>query len=108
MIFEITSAGYTPVMAHPERYRYIRDPLKEYGRFKELGVLFQVNLNSLGGHYGKSAKVLADFLSRNGMIDFLGSDVHHQKHISSLEAVFASESYREIYSRNEILNRTLA
>ena len=53
MIFEIASAGYTPLMAHPERYRYIKDPLKEYTRFKELGVMFQVNLNSFGGHYGK-------------------------------------------------------
>jgi len=107
MIFEITSAGYTPIMAHPERYRYIKDPLKEYGRFKELGVLFQVNLNSFGGHYGKSAKILADLLSRNGMIDFLGSDVHHQKHVSSLKAIFLSESYREIFEYNTIRNDEL-
>jgi len=107
MIFEITSAGYTPIMAHPERYRYIKDPMKEYGRFKELGVLFQVNLNSFGGYYGKSAKILADFLSKNGMIDFLGSDVHHQKHISSLETVLLSDVYRKIFETNEILNHTL-
>jgi len=107
MIFEITSAGYTPVMAHPERYRYIKDPLKEYGRFKDLGVLFQVNLNSFGGHYGKSAKVLADLLSKNSMIDFLGSDVHHQKHVNSLEDIFLSESYREIFEHNEIRNDEL-
>jgi len=107
MIFEITSAGYTPIMAHPERYRYIKDPLKEYGRFKELGVLFQVNLNSFGGYYGKPAKILADFLSRNGMIDFLGSDVHHQKHVSSLETIFLSKSYREIFEHNKIRNDEL-
>ena len=107
MIFAITSAGYTPVMAHPERYRYIKDPMKEYGRFKELGVLLQVNLNSFGGYYGKSAKILADFLSRHGMIDFLGSDVHHQKHISGLETVFLSDAYRKIFESNKILNDTL-
>ena len=107
MIFEITSAGYIPIMAHPERYRYIQDPLKEYSRFKELGVLFQVNLNSFGGHYGKSAKILADFLSKHGMIDFLGSDVHHQKHVSSLESVFLSDAYRDIFEYNDILNDTL-
>ena len=107
MIFEITSAGYTPIMAHPERYRYIKEPLKEYGRFKELGVLLQVNLNSFGGYYGKSAEVLADFLSKNGMIDFLGSDVHHQKQVKSLETVFLSDAYREIYEHNEIMNYKL-
>ena len=107
MIFEITSAGYTPIMAHPERYRYIKEPMKEYSRFKELGVLFQVNLNSFGGHYGRSAKILADFLSAQGMIDFLGSDIHHQKHIDSLQRVFSSDAYRNIYQNNKILNDTL-
>ncbi|WP_294957675.1 CpsB/CapC family capsule biosynthesis tyrosine phosphatase [Sulfurovum sp.] len=107
MIFEISSAGYIPLMAHPERYRYIRDPLKEYGRFKELGVFFQVNLNSFGGHYGKSAKTLANFLRREGMIDFLGSDIHHQKQVESLGIVLQSEVYREIYENNIIQNNQL-
>ncbi len=108
MIFEITSAGYTPIMAHPERYRYIKEPMQEYGRFKELGVLFQVNLNSFGGHYGRSAKELADFLSKNGMIDYLGSDVHHQKHVSSLKNIFLSDAYGKIFEHNQILNHELA
>jgi tyrosine-protein phosphatase YwqE len=108
MIFEITSAGYIPVMAHPERYRYIKEPFREYNRFKELGVRFQVNLNSFGGHYGKSAKSLANILSKNGMIDFLGSDVHHQKHVETLGNVLHSDTYREIFSHNKIGNNTLA
>ena len=107
MIFEITSAGFTPIMAHPERYRYIKDPGKEYSRFKDLGVRFQVNINSFGGHYGKSAKNLATFLSKNGMIDYLGSDVHHQKHVSTLGNIFSSDIYKEIYHNNKILNDEL-
>lgn len=107
MIFAITSSGYTPMMAHPERYRYVKDPLKEYSRFKELGVLFQVNLNSFGGHYGKDAKQKAEFLSKEGMIDFLGSDVHHKKQVETLSGVFQSDAYGEIYKTNKILNDTL-
>jgi len=106
MIFEISAAGYIPVMAHPERYRYIKDPEREYGRFKELGVLLQVNLNSLGGHYGKSAKKLAEYLSRSGMISFLGSDVHGKKQIEFLSEMLKSEAYAEIYTNNTILNNT--
>jgi len=107
MIFAIISSGYIPLMAHPERYRYVKDPLKEYKRFKELGVLFQVNLNSFAGHYGKDAVRKANFLSSNGMIDFLGSDVHHLKQVDSLSDVFASEAYRDIFINNAILNDTL-
>ncbi len=107
MIFEIGAAGYKPLMAHPERYRYIKDPKKEYGRLKELGVMFQVNLNSFSGHYGKSAKTLAHFLSKEGMIDFLGSDVHHKKQVETLSNVFLSDAYRDIFRDNTILNDTL-
>ncbi len=107
MIFSISSSGYKPLMAHPERYRYVKDPLKEYGRFKELGVLFQVNLNSFSGHYGRDAKQKADFLSKEGMIDFLGSDVHHKKQVDTLSSVFKSDAYRDIFTYNTILNDDL-
>ncbi|GIU00518.1 capsular polysaccharide biosynthesis protein [Sulfurovum sp. TSL6] len=107
MIFEISAAGYIPLMAHPERYRYVSDPLKEYGRWKELGVLFQLDLNSLGGHYGKDAKKKAEILSDNGMIDFLGSDVHHLKQTKFLDDVFQRENYTKVWENNTILNHTL-
>ena len=107
MIFAISSSGYKPLMAHPERYRYVKDLLKEYSRFKELGVLFQVNLNSFGGHYGRDAKQKADFLRKEGMIDFLGSDVHHAKQVSTLHDVFSSDVYIDIFRHNTILNDEL-
>jgi tyrosine-protein phosphatase YwqE len=107
MIFEISMAGYKPLFAHPERYRYIKDPEKEFKRFKELGVLFQVNLNSFGGHYGKRAKIHADFLSEAGLIDFLGSDVHHMKQVDTLSTVFQSDAYRDIFTNNTIRNEEL-
>jgi len=107
MIFAISTAGYIPLMAHPERYRYIKDFDKEYKRFKELGVLFQVNLNSFGGYYGSDAKDKANFLSKEGMIDFLGSDIHHIKQAKMLSKVVLSKEYQKVLSSNTILNDTL-
>jgi tyrosine-protein phosphatase YwqE len=107
MIFEIGAAGYTPLMAHPERYRYVKDPAKEYGRLKELGVMFQINLNSFGGYYGKQAKELANWLNSEKMIDFLGSDVHHGNQIEMLETVFRTSTYNSIFRNNTILNAEL-
>ncbi|MEA1954195.1 MAG: CpsB/CapC family capsule biosynthesis tyrosine phosphatase [Campylobacterota bacterium] len=106
MIFSMTSSGYIPVMAHPERYRYIKDPLAEYSRFQELGVVFQVNLNSFAGHYGRKARELAFFLSENGMISFLGSDIHHKKQVETLSNVFMLKEYKNILKNNKILNDT--
>ncbi len=107
MIFAIGQAGYIPLLAHPERYRYIKNPEKEYRRFKDLGVLFQVNLNSFGGYYGQQAKMMANFLSETGMIDFLGSDIHHLKHVKSLSDIYTLPEYHKIFEKNTIKNDSL-
>ena len=57
--------------------------------------------------YGKDAKAKAEFLSAEGMVDFLGSDVHHKKQVENLKKVFAMASYGKIYEHNTILNDTL-
>jgi len=107
MIFAIGKAGYQPLLAHPERYRYIRDPEKEYRRLKDLGVRFQVNLNSFGGHYGRRARELALFLSEAGMIDYLGSDTHHKMQVESLGKIFYMDVYHQIFRKNHIRNNEL-
>ena len=106
-IFEIQSSGYAPVLAHPERYRYIKDIEKEYSRLKDLGVLFQVNLNSLIGGYGKDAKKKAEFLVKNGYVSFLGSDAHSKKHIEGVKKAKNLEIFDLIFQKNNILNSQL-
>ncbi|SFV60053.1 Capsular polysaccharide synthesis enzyme Cap8C; Manganese-dependent protein-tyrosine phosphatase [hydrothermal vent metagenome] len=107
MVFAISSAGYQPVLAHPERYRYIQNNANEYKRMQELGIIFQVNINSLGGHYGKDAQKKALFLSKEGMIGFLGSDIHHYRQIETLIALQKSKTYQNIFRYNTILNDRL-
>jgi len=108
LIYEISVKGYKPIFAHPERYRYIKDLESEYKALKDLGVYFQVNLNSLNGYYGKEAQKKALFLLENGLIDFLGSDTHHQRHLENLEKIaFDKDIWNKINARNKILNKTL-
>jgi protein-tyrosine phosphatase len=105
VIFEIGAAGHTPMLAHPERYRYMSEG--DYIKIKELGVMFQVNLNSFNGYYGSTAKKNAHFLSENGMIDFLGSDTHNMHQLQNLEKVLQSDDYKKIYLKNSIKNNLL-
>ncbi|MDD2452019.1 MAG: capsular biosynthesis protein [Sulfurovum sp.] len=107
MIFEIQAAGFKPMLAHPERYRYIKALEKEYAAMKSKGIFFQVNLNSFSGHYGKEAKRKAEFLSSSGMIDFLGSDIHRMKQAETLGEVLNGDIMNEIYRNNTILNESL-
>lgn len=74
---QIKSKGYYPVLAHPERYVYMGK--REYGRLKEMGVKFQLNLPSLVGLYGKPIQGTAEQLKKRGFYDYAGTDIHSIK-----------------------------
>ena len=82
IIYTIQDRGYVPILAHPERYAYYANDFKRYYRLKDLGCLFQLNLLSSIGYYGKSVAKTTQKLLLSNLIDFVGSDIHHQQHIS--------------------------
>jgi len=83
IIFDLQVAGYKPVLAHPERYIFYHNNLQEFNKLKHAGCLFQINLLSSVGYYGPMVAKTADYLLKNNKIDFVGSDVHHMKHVES-------------------------
>lgn len=85
ILFELQLAGYKPILAHPERYIFYTNNFDEYEKLKKAGCLFQVNLLSVTGYYGKPVLELSKKLLEKGMIDFAGSDVHHTRHAASFE-----------------------
>lgn len=85
ILFDLQVAGYTPVLAHPERYIFYYQNYNEYNRLKNAGCLFQLNLLSVVGYYGEGIAKIAEKLLQNGMYDFVGSDVHHDKHIAAFD-----------------------
>jgi tyrosine-protein phosphatase YwqE len=84
-LFELQVAGYTPVLAHPERYLYYRKDFSEFQKLKKAGCLFQLNLLSVVGYYGERIAKTAEELLKTGMYDFTGSDVHHMNHIRAFD-----------------------
>ena len=85
IIFEIQLAGYIPVLAHPERYLFYYSNFTEYHKLKKAGCLFQLNLLSTVGYYGENVTKIAEKLLKKGMINFVGSDIHHQNHVASFQ-----------------------
>jgi tyrosine-protein phosphatase YwqE len=82
-LFNLQLAGYTPVLAHPERYVFYHADLSNYTKLKKAGCYFQMNLLSATGYYGKEVAKIADELLKKDMIDFVGSDFHHKHHVAS-------------------------
>ena len=76
-------SGYKPILAHPERYQFYHANFNEYEKLKKAGCLFQLNLLSTVGYYNKNVVEIADKLLNKNMIDFVGSDIHHQNHITA-------------------------
>jgi tyrosine-protein phosphatase YwqE len=97
--FEINTRGYQPILAHPERYNYFHQNFEQYERLKDLGFLFQLNLPSLTGYYGKPVWKIANQLIKKGMIDFAGSDTHHERHLHALADSFSSNTMNRMVEK---------
>ncbi len=107
VIFQLRMNGLQPVLAHPERYGYYYNDFKAYERFKDLGCLLQVNLLSLLGYYGKPAKLTAEKLIKNNMVDLLGTDMHHEKHLTALKELAGKKDFYELLEGKNIRNKAL-
>ncbi len=104
MSFAIITEGYTPILAHPERYPYYYNSYKIFHHLIDLGFLLQVNLLSLTGYYGKEALKVAKYLLKNDMVSYVGTDMHHFRHLglltssktrSALQDLLAHQTWNE-------------
>jgi len=104
ILFDLQIAGYTPVLAHPERYLFYHKNFDEYEKLKKAGCLFQLNLLALVDHYGEKVNKIANQLLKKGMYDFTGTDVHHSRHINSLHQKVKTDNIsalKEAISNNQ-------
>jgi tyrosine-protein phosphatase YwqE len=84
MLFQLQLKGYQPVLAHPERYLYFGANKAWYDQLRDAGCLFQLNLMSFAGYYGRESLQLAEYLVKKKYVDLLGTDLHHDNHLEVL------------------------
>ena len=106
-LFRLQTKGYKIILAHPERYLFLKDDFKQYQRLKEYGCKFQLNLLSMIGHYGKPVKINALKLLKKGMIDYLATDLHHAKHVALLKEAIKNKRVRRVLAKGDFLNKNL-
>ena len=106
-ISDMIQGGYTPVLAHPERYPYYVMNLEKFDHLKSMGVKFQVNLLSLVGNYGNTAVYGANYLIDKNFIDFIGTDIHKNEHLEGLKKVLKNEHLHKLINSSTLLNNTL-
>lgn len=83
VLSEVTRAGYRPVIAHPERYRYfVADAEGWLERFGMYSPAYQCEIGSLAGQYGAPPMKVAKRLRKLGIPAFWGTDLHRPAHIA--------------------------
>ena len=81
IIFKIFNIDKVPIIAHPERYSFVKKDISIVKRLRENGVLFQGNYGSMLELYGKDAKKTLEKLLKEDLITFMASDVHRPNSI---------------------------
>jgi len=106
-LFRLQTKGYRPLLAHPERYLFLKDDMKKYQELKDRGCEFQLNLLSLAGYYGKPTRENAFQLLEAGMADFLGTDLHHEGQAERLQEMLRDRKTMKLLMKGEFGNAGL-
>lgn len=94
IFFKIQTAGYQPVLAHPERYAYYHDRKDVFRKLKDMGVMLQLNLLAQIGHYGRQVQTVSNWLIEEHLYDYCGTDMHHENHLHQLQSLAGSKQLR--------------
>ncbi|MCK5402428.1 MAG: histidinol phosphatase [Flavobacteriaceae bacterium] len=103
-IQKIARHTYFPILAHPERYLYLHGNFKRHKEYKNQGLHYQLNLLSLSKYYGKEVQQMAFKLLEEGMINFVGSDIHNISQLNCLKEVQLSTKITDVLQ--PIIQRT--
>ncbi|PDW03912.1 tyrosine-protein phosphatase [Candidatus Viridilinea mediisalina] len=76
LIFGFQVANYRVVLAHPERYRFVRHDPNTLIPLIERGTLMQLTSGALTGRQGDQMQRMAKLLLRHSMVHILATDTH--------------------------------
>jgi protein-tyrosine phosphatase len=75
-LYQIKEIGYQPIIAHPERYKFVQRDPNLVSQWNKEGIAVQINGASLLGDFGQEEKETADFLLENNLVQLIASDLH--------------------------------
>lgn len=78
--FNLVTAGYTPVLTHPERLSWIGEHYSIFPLLASQGVWMQITAGSLTGRFGPPARYYAERMLDEGIVHLLATDAHGIDH----------------------------
>lgn len=107
IFFELISNDIVPILAHPERYTAYYNDIDFFIELRNMGVLLQINFTSLVGDYGSKAKKMAKKLLKNGLISFVGSDIHSDRETKNDQVAKVEKKLRKYVTEAEFIDITV-
>ena len=74
--FNLVTAGYVPILTHPERLSWVRSRYDTIKKLVQTGVWMQVTAGSFTGAFGRTALYWAVRLLDEGCVHLIASDAH--------------------------------
>lgn len=106
-LYRLQAKGYSTILAHPERYDFVREDPNILLDFMDKGTYIQTNALSLTGFYGSGSKETAEIMLEHDMVQFLASDAHRvksyelmEKALSKAEALIGKKKLGRIMNYN--------
>jgi protein-tyrosine phosphatase len=99
-LFELTCRGILPVIAHPERYRYVWKSTGVLERLVASGAATLLDVASFVGKYGKETQRAAETLLEQGLYHAASTDSHRPEDVA--DAARGMERVAELYGPEEL------
>ena len=107
--FKLQSKNIIPIVAHPERYRFVRKDINILEKWLERGYLIQIDAGSILGFFGKEIQNITHEMIKNKYISLIGSDAHNNRKrnfcLSEANIVLADLTSEEF--KDEIMSNSL-
>lgn len=103
LLDELLDNNYIPIIPHPERYNDYTE--KDFISWNKKGILFQGNIESLFGGYGKKSQEKLESMIKKHLISFMGSDIHKSSH-KTYEQDIKNKLYSLLNDKQMVLDLT--
>lgn len=104
----IIREGYTPIVAHVERYIEVTKKLDYIAGFIDMGCYIQINSGSITGNSGMKVKSFCKKLLKNELVHFIATDCHGvkfrapeiQKSVQYIKKKFGDDYAKKLFIEN--------
>lgn len=107
-VFDIMTAGYHPIVTHPERLTWIENHYDVMQKMAHAGAWMQITCGSVTGRFGRRPQYWAERMIDEGLVHILATDAHNLRNRSPSMAKsrdLVAERLGEAEARNMVLVR---